>query len=190
MKHLRIPTAAEVLEQSLPLPLGVQLLALRTFSDDRGAFTELFRDEWAIQPRPVQWNIVHSKANVLRGVHVHHRHGDALTAIAGELVLGLRDLRKTSPTYGLTSMFRLIGTSLHLACIPVGVAHGFYFPEPATHVYGVSKAFDGSDEFGCQWDDPALELDWPCDAPTISQRDRDAGSLRELMNTLALAERT
>jgi dTDP-4-dehydrorhamnose 3,5-epimerase len=171
----QIPSAIEFRERGLPLPSGVRLLPLKTHLDDRGAFTEVFRDEWGVDPRPVQWNVVQSAANVLRGVHVHLRHADLLTTIAGELVLGLRDLRPMSPTHGLATMLRLSACQRHLAMIPVGVAHGFYFPQPACHIYGVSQAFDGSDEFGCRWDDPALELGWPCREPLLSKRDQAAG---------------
>lgn len=71
--------------------------------------------------------------------------------------------------------------------VPPGVCHGFYFPSPSTHIYGVSEAWDGSDEFGCAWDDPALNLAWPCEAPVLSERDRTAGPFAELV--AALVER-
>ncbi len=65
--------------------------------------------------------------------------------------------------------------------IPPGVAHGFYAPEPSCHVYSVTEYFDGSDEYGCAWNDPALGLDWPCDAPLLSDRDRDAGCFADMI---------
>jgi dTDP-4-dehydrorhamnose 3,5-epimerase len=120
--------------------------------------------------------MVRSHANVFRGVHVHRKHVDYLTIAMGEMVLGLHDLRPASPTYRASSLLRLQADDPHLVVIPVGVAHGFYFPAPALTIYSVTHAFDGTDEFGCQWDDPALGLDWPCRQPILSPRDRAAGS--------------
>ena len=37
------------------------------------------------------------------------------------------------------------------------------------------------------WDDPALNLAWPCEAPVLSERDRTAGPFAELV--AALVER-
>jgi dTDP-4-dehydrorhamnose 3,5-epimerase len=175
-----IPSAEDVRSRPLAVPDGVQFLPLKAHKDHRGALTEIYREEW-VGARPVQWNMVRSGANVLRGVHVHVKHVDLLTMISGEMLLGLRDLRAFSPTFGLSMMATLSVEDAHLVVIPPGVAHGFYFARPAGFVYGVTTAFDGSDEFGCQWDDPALELDWPCSAPVLSERDMKAAPLAELL---------
>jgi dTDP-4-dehydrorhamnose 3,5-epimerase len=106
--------------------------------------------------------------------------------VMGEMVLYLHDLRPASPTHRLSVLLRLQAEDLHLAVVPVGVAHGFYFPEPACLVYSVSDYFDGSDEFGCRWDAPELGVAWPCDAPVLSDRDRNAGSYAEMISALGL----
>ncbi len=83
------------------LPFGVELQELEPHADSRGVFTELFRDSWELSVSPVQWNVVRSEANVLRGVHAHWRHADYLTVVAGRAAIGLHDLREGSPTEGL-----------------------------------------------------------------------------------------
>lgn len=188
MRSTLIASAGEIRARPLTVPLGVRVLPLQAHFDQRGRFTEIYRDEWLLGPRPVQWSMVRSAANVLRGVHVHARHVDYLTMAYGELVLGLRDLRALSPSHGLSVLLTLSAEDPHLVVIPVGVAHGFYFPKPACHIYSVTTAFDGSDEFGCRWDDPGLELSWPCSAPLLSERDRAAGPLAELLSIPALLE--
>lgn len=169
------PTAREVLARALPLPHGFRILELTDHHDERGVFRELFRDAWA-DVAPVQWNLVWSKANVLRGVHAHPTHFDHLTMASGVMILGLHDFRPRSPTAGLSAMLRLEADDPHLVEIPPGVGHGFYFPAAAAHVYGVSRTFAGHDPFACRWNDPALGLDWPCDTPILSDRDRSSGS--------------
>ena len=62
---------------------------------------------------PCQWAATLSQANVLRGVHVHHRHHDYLVLLRGDSV-GLYDARPKSPTHRMVrhdraSRRRLVG---------------------------------------------------------------------------------
>lgn len=75
------------------LPRGVALRPFTTHHDERGSFTEVFREEWDTGVRPVQWNAVSSEAGVLRGVHVHVRHDDYLI-----LLRGAREHRPARPS--------------------------------------------------------------------------------------------
>lgn len=162
------------------LPEGVEVLRLEPHADERGVFTELFRDSWGLPVAPVQWNAVRSERNVLRGVHVHWRHSDYLTLVAGRATIGLHDLRRRSPTEGVGATVELDATSPDALMIPIGVAHGFFFHETSTHVYAVTHDWDPADELGCHWNDPELRIPWPCTDPMVSERDRDAGSLSEM----------
>ncbi|MGH3134478.1 MAG: dTDP-4-dehydrorhamnose 3,5-epimerase family protein [Gaiellaceae bacterium] len=162
------------------LPDGVELLQLEPHADSRGVFTELFRDSWGLQVAPVQWNAVRSEWNVLRGVHAHWRHADYLTVAVGRASIGLHDLREGSPTVGLGAIVQLAADEPAGLAIPPGVAHGFYFHEPSLHVYAVSHEWDPADELGCRWDDPELDLAWPCSEPLLSDRDRELGPLSRL----------
>ena len=167
------------------LPSGTRVHPLATHADERGAFTELFREEWETGVRPVQWNAVASEAGVLRGVHVHVRHGDYLTVVAGSAHVGLCDLRDDSPTADMAAMVELRADAMAAIVIPPGVAHGFLFPEPSLHVYAVTHYWDEEDELGCHWDDPALRLEWPRAPRLVSSRDERAGSLAALRERLA-----
>jgi dTDP-4-dehydrorhamnose 3,5-epimerase len=162
------------------LPTGVSLLTLTPHADDRGVFTELYRASWEPGVAPVQWNAVRSEPKVLRGVHVHRQHTDYLTLVGGTATIGLHDLRPESPTEGLGTTVQLDAREPAALVIPVGVAHGFYFHESSVHVYAVSHEFDPADELGCRWDDPGLDIQWPCTEPLISPRDRELGSLSDL----------
>ena len=48
--------------------MNVKNIPLVAHPDSRGTLTELFRQEWFDGPCPLQWNMVQSEANVLRGV--------------------------------------------------------------------------------------------------------------------------
>ena len=173
-----------------PTPDGVVLRPLKTHVDHRGAFTEIFRDEWDIGIRPIQWNAVQSVARTLRGVHVHVRHDDYLILVQGRASIGLRDLRHDSPTLGVATLVELSARNLQALIIPHGVAHGFYFHEPSFHVYSVTEYWDFDDELGCRWDDPDLEIQWPDSDPVISPRDQAWGSLTDLVTSLTASAPT
>jgi dTDP-4-dehydrorhamnose 3,5-epimerase len=167
------------------LPHGTRLHPLATHADARGAFTELYREEWDTGVRPVQWNAVASEPGVLRGVHVHVRHGDYLTIVSGSAHVGLCDLRDDSPTAGLATTVELRADAMAAIVIPPGVAHGFLFPERSLHVYAVTHYWAHDDELGCHWADPELGIDWPAEPTLLSERDAAAGSLAELRAQLS-----
>ena len=166
------------------LPTGVALRPLTMNRDSRGSFTEVFRDEWNIGLSPVQWNAVSSEAGTLRGVHLHIRHDDYLTTLRGRACVGLRDLRCGSATEGLSVLVELTEDPLTALLIPHGVAHGFYFPEPSLHLYGVTKYWDVGDELACHWADPELGIPWPGEPTIVSERDATAPSLGQLLDEL------
>ncbi len=151
---------------------GMQLTDLCVQSDERGFFSEIFRASWLPTPF-VQWNLVRSRATVLRGVHCHFRHSDYFVLLEGAALIGLTDIRPDSPTAGQTELLSLRSDRLQGLSIPPGVAHGFYFTEPSAHVYAVSHYWNRDDELGCRWDDPALGIPWPMSEVILSQRDAD-----------------
>jgi len=168
----------------LKLPAGVRLRPLAMNRDPRGVFTEVFRAEWDTGIRPVQWNVVESRRNVLRGVHVHIRHADYLVLLRGSAWIGLRDLRTDSRTEGLATKVAMSGAEMQSIMIPPGVAHGFYFLEDSVHLYSVSSYWSIDDELGCDWADPALKIPWEISAPELSERDASASPLSELVREL------
>jgi dTDP-4-dehydrorhamnose 3,5-epimerase len=162
------------------VPDGIAIRDLALRADERGSLTEIFRQSWSSAFQPVQWNASRSEARVLRGVHIHRRHTDYFVVLAGAMLLGLHDIRLTSPTRGRSVLLPLDGNAPRAVAIPPGVAHGFYFLEPCVHLCGVDQYWDGSDEIGCRFDSPELDLSWPNLAPILSTRDSQAGSYSEM----------
>lgn len=166
--------------RSLELPCGVELRELVPHGDERGTFTEMFREEWGLKVVPIQWNAVRSEAGALRGVHVHLRHADYLVVVAGRATVGLHDMRPGSPTEGAVAWLPMAGEQPSGICIPPGVAHGFQFHESSLHIYAVTHYFDAADELGCRFDDPDLAIPWPETPRLLSERDSSAGTFAEL----------
>jgi len=149
---------------------GVTLHVLATHTDERGALTEIFREEWKDVSAAVQWNYVRSKATVLRGVHAHLKRTDYLVLMEGSAAIGMKDLRPGSAN-GQTAILQLHASQPQALVIPPGVAHGFYFPQAAVMIQAVSDYRIPGDELGCRWDDPELGIRWPAAAPLVSPRD-------------------
>ncbi len=177
-------TFARVEEASLE---GVVLRPLELHADARGDLTEVFRASWLRDLAPVQWNLCRSRPGTLRGVHVHPTHWDYLLLVSGAMQLGLHDMRPESSTYGLSRRYELRETEPLAVAIPPGVAHGFYFPAAAMHLYAVDHYWNLADELGCAWSDPDHGLAWDVDAPRLSDRDRTAGSFAEMAAAWAAA---
>jgi dTDP-4-dehydrorhamnose 3,5-epimerase len=91
--------------------------------------------------------------------------------LEGKIRVGLADLRPTSPTYRAVEIIDIDAATPSGLFIPVGVAHGFYAQSAATLLYLVDNYYNGSDELGVAWNDPALAIPWGIDNPLISERD-------------------
>ncbi|MBT4098781.1 MAG: dTDP-4-dehydrorhamnose 3,5-epimerase family protein [Gemmatimonadetes bacterium] len=161
----------------------VLTLDLAVFGDDRGRFSEMFRDEWFPQRawKNVQVNRSHSVANTLRGLHYHHKQADYWHVLAGTLRVGLYDLRPWSKTHRASQTIDVSGEDFTGIFIPPGIAHGFYAVTDVTLIYVVDNYYDGADELGVAWNDPALGLDWKVPSvPIVSERDTENPMLIDL----------
>ncbi len=161
---------------------GVYLVSLEPFEDERGRFVETFRQEWFPQKTwdVVQGNVSYSRADVLRGLHYHHRQVDYWFVPCGVIRVGLCDLRRTSPTYRAVQTLEIGDQNLMGVYIPVGVAHGFVALIDAILTYLVDNYYDDTDEHGVAWNDPDINLPWGITTPHLSPRDAQNPFLRDL----------
>lgn len=151
----------------------VYIATLKPFGDERGRFMETFRKGWFPQR---SWDIIQtnrsdSKAGVLRGLHYHFQQVDYWYVIAGKIRAGLYDLRPGSLTYGAAQTIEMGEENQLGVFIPVGVAHGFVALTDVTLIYVVDNYYNGNDEFGVAWNDPALGVTWGVENPIVSARD-------------------
>jgi dTDP-4-dehydrorhamnose 3,5-epimerase len=150
-------------------------------ADDRGVLAEVYRAEWSPESAAVQWNFIRTEAGVMRGVRVHVAHDDYVVVLHGRLCVGMRDVRRGSPTDDLSAVVELGDEELTLLSIPAGVAHGLYSVEPSLFLIGVSSYHDPDDQKGCHWADPDLGIPWPFSSARVSERDAVAGSVAEML---------
>ncbi|MFD2932557.1 dTDP-4-dehydrorhamnose 3,5-epimerase family protein [Spirosoma flavum] len=169
----------------------VELKEMTETCDQRGSFTETFADHWGSGIAPTQWSMVRSEAHVLRGLHIHQRHDEYFSLIQGHCLVGLHDVRPTSPTYLQYALYELFGTDLKAVIFPAGLLHGWYFYTPSIHLQAVSESYNNyanDDNLGCRWDDPALDIPWGISNPILSERAARFPPLSELLVTSAILE--
>lgn len=162
----------------------VTIVDLTPVRDARGSLTTLYKDQGG--PPLVQWNLVRSGPNVLRGCHVHGDFDEVYIPLSGMMFFALIDIRPDSPTYQTRMTLRWRGQDQQLV-VPQGVLHGVYCEEPAVLAYGLTAPYTGAGEFGCRWDDHALAIDWPTTRPVLSERDAGAGTYARLLDNFAAA---
>ena len=84
----------------------------------------------------------------------------------------------------MATTVELSGDNLRAITIPHGVAHGFLFHEPSTHIYAVSHYWDTADELACFWGDGELGIEWPFEPTLVSERDGSAQTLKSLLSEI------
>lgn len=169
--------------QELSFP-EVKKITLKTFSDERGFFRETFRSlDFAVTF--VQDNHSFSEKQVIRGMHFQRFPGQAklVTPIQGIIFDVVVDIRRESPTFGKWEGVYLDAALGDQLFIPVGFAHGFcVVSEEGAHVsYKVSSFYDPQEEKTFRYDDPRLGIQWPGSSPKLSERDRLAPCLEEVL---------
>ena len=175
---------------SLP---GVEYGAIVRHADARGSFRELWRARDFPAEAFIQANLSTSAAGVLRGLHLHRRQDDLWIVAERPRLRGPRrrppDARRIGS--GATSIeTRELGAD-EWVVIPTGIAHGFLALDPLELIYFVTNEYDGSDELGFAWDDPAVAVDWPAlsrgprtGVPIVSERDDANPPLADLVARL------
>ncbi len=156
------------------LPDGVIIFENQRFSDERGWLHAGYQAS-ECPTEFQQLTISESKANTLRGMHVHYMRHDYVMAVTGELILGLVDMRPESKTFRNNCCFSLIPENAQTIYIPPGVGHGFAFRVDTIYLTGLSVPWSPEDEFLFRYDDPALEFDWGVKEPILSEKDKNAG---------------
>lgn len=161
---------------------GCEIIQIRTNRDGRGCLYEIFRQSWPGAFPAVQWNACASNAGVVRGAHVHVDYHEFYTLPRGRVVIGLADIRRTSPTFGKSVQFEWSDRDGRAVVVPWGVAHVVLFEEDSVLAFGLSDYWRAEyDDVGCQWDDPALGFVWPNQAVRRSERDTHSGNYKAML---------
>lgn len=166
--------------QSQVLP-EVLVFKPSVFWDLRGnIFTSFNRGNY--QPYlPDQVDFVHdkfaqSKFNVLRGLHGDHKTWKLVSCVWGEIYEVVVDMRKDSPAFKKWDAFELSSDNYKQVLIPPGFVNGYYVKsENAVFHYKLAYHggyIDADEQMTFRWNDPDLDIQWPCDNPILQSRDK------------------
>ena len=174
----------KVIETDLP---GVLIIEPRVFRDERGFFVETWHERYAEAGleslRFVQDNHSRSQRGVLRGLHyqIEHAQGKLLRVARGEVFDVAVDVRAGSPTFGQWAGANLSDANHRQMYIPPGFAHGFcVLSEEADFCYKCTDYYYPQAEAGVFYNDPDIGIEWPIDAPLLSDKDRGLPRLAEI----------
>lgn len=170
---------------------GCTPVPVRPNPDSRGCLFEIYREEWPGAFKTVQWNACASRAGVMRGVHAHVDYHEFYTLPSGRVFIALRDIRRESPTFGVSTGFEWSAADGFAVPVPAGVAHAVYFLQDSVLVFGLSGYWRAELEFlGCRWDQLDPKLKWPVIDAMVSERDAHSGSFDELVAKYAALSAT
>lgn len=166
----------------------VLIIEPRIFDDARGYFFESFnqRDFNQAVGQSVQFvqdNHSRSIRSVLRGLHyqIKQPQGKLVRVVRGGVFNVAVDIRKSSVNFGRWVGVRLTEDNHRQLWIPPGFAHGFVVTsELADFLYKVTDYYAPQYERCVAYNDPAIGIRWPLDAPPqLSSRDQEGARLAE-----------
>lgn len=172
--------------QKTALP-GCVIIDPAVFGDARGFFFETWNAErfgdHGLPTKFVQSNVSSSSKGVLRGLHFQwpRPQGKLVSVLQGEVFDVAVDIRRGSPTFGQWEGVVLSEANKRQFWIPEGFAHGFaVLSDMAVFSYLCTDVYVKEADAGVRWNDPAIGIDWPIDAPLLSDKDNQAPLLADI----------
>lgn len=167
----------------------------RQFKDARGVFVKtLHKKIFEANELYIDFSEEYfskSYQNVLRGMHFQtppHAHYKMVYCVSGSVLDAIIDLRVGSPTYGQYRVFDLNDDNARILILAKGIAHGFYtLSREAIVMYKVSTVYAPEHDKGVLWN--SLDIPWPTEAPTLSERDSGFPAFQEFISPFAYQEK-
>ena len=147
-----------------------------TISDDRGYFSETFRQDklekfLGFKINFCQENQSKSSFGVLRGLHYQlapYAQTKLVRVLQGTVLDVSVDLRKDSPTFGKHIAIELSEENKKQILIPKGFAHGFIvLSNEAILGYKVDNYYHQVSERGIAYNDKSIAIDWKLNSEDI-----------------------
>ena len=169
---------------------GAWIIESQFHSDNRGEFSEVFKksiikDELDFIFSPVQSNFSVSKINVIRGIHYSLNAGGQakyITCLSGEVMDFVVDVRPNSPTFGKWISINLKSGSGKSILIAGNLGHAFVALKEDSHVnYLLDSEYAPEFEYQINPFDETLKIEWPGGNYLLSDKDKSAPSLLELL---------
>ncbi len=171
---------------------GVLVIEATKYGDERGFFSEVFREdvlrEYGFEKAFIQDNHAYSaEVGVLRGLHYQSPPfaQDKLVRVTrGAIYDVVVDIREGSPTYGEWYGVELSAENWKQILVPAGFAHGYVTTAADTEVlYKVTSYYAPQADKGILWCDADLGIDWQLGGrePILSEKDARQPAFREMV---------
>jgi dTDP-4-dehydrorhamnose 3,5-epimerase len=143
---------------------GVRVYDLRTNVDERGIFTEVFRQDWKEllgDDKIVQANLSLSHPGTIRAWHRHSRgQVDYLVVLDGSVKICVFDERESASTKAQLEEIVSSGQKLQAVRVPGHYWHGTKTlgHKPSLTLYFMNRLYDSTnpDEERRPWNDPSI----------------------------------
>ena len=154
----------------------------QVFGDDRGYFSETFRQDKldAFLGHKINFcqdNESKSSLGVLRGLHYQlapHAQTKLVRVISGTVLDIAVDIREGSPTFGQHVAVELSAENKKQLLVPRGFAHGFVvLSEKAIFSYKVDNYYHPGSDKGIAFDDSSLGIDWKLNSDELKLSKKD-----------------
>jgi dTDP-4-dehydrorhamnose 3,5-epimerase len=168
---------------------GVKLLRPRKHVDDRGSFMRVYSADvmgalGLDHGTFVQENQSRSCRRTIRGLHGNTvvREAKLVRCVRGTILDAVVDLRPWSPTFLRWQTFVLDDEEQVQLFVPTGFLHGFaVLSDLADVCYKVDAYYEPAYDLAVAHDDPDLGIPWGVADPVLSDRDRVAPHLRDVL---------
>ena len=169
---------------------GVIVVKPDVFEDERGFFMEVFRkdqfEEVGLPGNFVQLNHSASAKNVVRGLHFQWAPamGKLMRVTSGTAFLAAVDIRKGSPTLGKWFGVEASVKNKIQLWAPACFARGFCVLSDSAEIqYLCTGIYNPKGESGILWNDPEIGIEWPVSDPVLSEKDKNAQTLAQWLET-------
>lgn len=188
MLYLMLRKCMDFTKQIIP---DVLLIKPHVFSDNRGYFMEVFRQDkltHALGYRVdfCQENESYSSKGTLRGLHFQlppYAQSKLVRVTEGKVLDVVVDIRIGSPTFSQHVAAELSADNKHQLFIPRGFAHGFVvLSDSAVFSYKCDNYYAPDYDRGLAYYDPDLAIDWllPPEQIKVSTKDQQQPLLKQL----------
>lgn len=166
-----------------------QIITKIPFSDDRGFFTESYKESDFITAEIYdtfkQDNVSFSHKGTFRGLHFQRKPYEMAKLVSilnGEVIDFIVDIRPESKTYKKWKGIYLTAENQKMVYIPKGFAHGFIaLSEDVIMSYKCSCEYHSEYDACVRYDDPDINIQFPFEiVKFISEKDRTAPYLKEI----------
>ncbi|MFH1446407.1 MAG: dTDP-4-dehydrorhamnose 3,5-epimerase [Chloroflexota bacterium] len=161
---------------------GSFVIEIEPLQDERGIFSRTFcREEFAqigFYKQIVQINhSITRQQGAIRGMHYQCLpacEAKIIRCVGGRVFDVMVDIRVNSSTFMQWYGVDLSEENMQMVYIPEGFAHGFQaLTDNAQLIYHHSELYNPEHERGLRFNDPALAIEWPLAAGTISSKDQN-----------------